>query len=162
MRNVIYLVALMLVCGPCWMTGFAADEGPVAWWRFERLIEERVEEPLDKEDEKEVLEEEIEALEEEIAELEEDMVLTYGQEKVELQEELDDMRRQLKELQNELNELRGGEPGEREELEEFDEEVLFESEREEEVEVFTIRLVVDGVGDVEDRAEGAYLKMVPG
>ncbi|MCK4291553.1 MAG: hypothetical protein KAY65_00030 [Planctomycetes bacterium] len=266
MRNLIYLVALMLVCGLCWTTGFAANEGPVAWWKFERLIEERVE-PLGEEDEEGVLEEEIEALEEEMAELEGEMVLTYGQDKVELQKELDDMRRELKELQNELNELRGGEPGEeaehgedeeadeegaleeeieilaeeivelREEVEDaegldkeelqdeldgmlkdlrellgelkelrqedievlreeiaevqaemtqatgqekedlqndleemseelrerqegLDKEVFLEAE--EEVEVFMIRLVVDDAGDVEDRAEGAYVKIVPG
>ena len=60
----------------CAATAFAADDGLVAWWQFERLIEERVVEPFEEEDEEGALEEEIEALEEETAELEEDMVLT--------------------------------------------------------------------------------------
>jgi hypothetical protein len=105
MRNLIYLVALILVWGLCWTTGFAAEQGPVAWWKFETLIEERVVESFEEEDEIGFLEEEIEALEGEIAEVREKMQLAYGQDKEELLGDLQEMRHELKELQSELRAL---------------------------------------------------------
>jgi len=51
MRNLIHLAAFVMVWGLCWTASFAAEQGPVAWWNFDTLIEERIEEPFEEEDE---------------------------------------------------------------------------------------------------------------
>jgi hypothetical protein len=142
----------------------AASDGPVAWWKFETLSEERIVETFEEEDELGALEEDLGDLKAEIAELRQEMDGAEGQDKEELQEELEAMRRELRELKDELEALReeeseNDEGEDKEAEEEFDEE---EEEEEEEVEVFIVRSVADNVGDIEDQVRGTYAKIVPG
>ena len=106
MRNLVCFSVLVLVFGVC--TRIGAAEGPVAWWKFERLIEERVEEPREEEqdDEESELEEEIEILAEEIVELREEVGDAEAPDKKELQDELDDRLEEFRGLLDELKELR--------------------------------------------------------
>ena len=52
MRNLIYLVALILVSLLCWTSSSMADKGPVAWWKFEKFIEDRGVESFEEENER--------------------------------------------------------------------------------------------------------------
>jgi len=145
---VVFTVSVMLLSN----VGLAGSDGPVAWWKFEKITEQKIvrpfeeeeeEEEFEEEEEEEELEEELEDLQEELEELQEEMEEAEEEEKEELQEE-------IRELQQEIEELE-------EEIEEFEEE-----EEEEEFETITIHTVFDDVAGVKDQVHGAYFKIVPG
>jgi Skp family chaperone for outer membrane proteins len=144
-KIMVCILAVMLLSN----LAIAADEGPVAWWKFEKLTEQKIVRPFEEEEEEE---EEFEEEDEEEFE-----------EQEELEEELEDLQEELEELQEEMEEAEEEEKEElQKEIRELQQEIEeLEEEEEEEFETITIHTVFDDVGGVKDRVHGGYFKIVP-
>jgi predicted nucleic acid-binding Zn-ribbon protein len=124
-------------------TAPAGEDGPAAWWKFEKLVEQKIVRPFEEEDEAEELEADLRHLMREAEELQEQMEVAAEEDMEELEGEMRRLRSEMRELREELEELEEEEEDEDEEDVEGLEEELRELRRE-----------MEGLKEEMEQAEG--------
>ncbi|UCF43556.1 MAG: hypothetical protein JSV99_01105, partial [Planctomycetota bacterium] len=117
--TVVCLAAVMVLSN----TAPAGEDGPAAWWKFEKLVEQKVVRPFEEEDEAEELETDLRYLMREAEELQEQMEVAAEEDKEELEGEMRRLRSEMRELREELEELEEEEEDEEEDVEGLEEEL---------------------------------------
>ena len=115
----VFTAAIMVLSN----TAPAGEDGPAAWWKFEKLIEQKIVRPFEEEGEAEELEADLRHLMQEAEELQEQMEDAAEEDMEELEGEMRRLRAEMRELREELEELEEEEEDEDEEVEELEEEL---------------------------------------
>lgn len=147
----------------------AADDGPVAHWKFDKLTTERIRQPFEEEEEEhdpEEIEAELAELQERIQKLREEIAEAEEEDKEGLEREMRGLRREAREFKEMLSEIEEDEDEDEDDDEDDDdaddEDEDADEEEEEEYETIRVSLVFDDAGDVEDHVKGAFFRLVEG
>jgi hypothetical protein len=124
-------------------TAPAGEDGPVAWWKFEKLVEQKIVRPFEEEGEAEELEAELRELGREMNELQGLIEHAAEEDREELEGEMRALKKEMREIQEEIEE--------REEEDEDEEEVEVEELEEE---MRELRQEMKGLKETMEQAEG--------
>ena len=125
-------------------TAPAGEDGPTAWWKFEKLVGEKIVRPFEEEGG------DVEELEAELRELGRQMKELQGRMEDAAEEDMEELEGEMRRLRAEMRELREG----LEELEEEEEEEEEEDVEELEKELRELRQEMKGLKEEKEQAEG--------